>query len=169
MTLLRLLRPWLFPLAVAALYGIGWSLAPGKTEQALRISLTMFRQLALPLCLAIVIMAAFNLVLSPAQITRFLGKGSGLKGILFSSLAGVLSMGPIYAWHPLFKTLKEQGASTLLIANFMGCRSIKPALVPVLVSYFGWRYTLIFVTLNLVGALVVAGITGAACPNRQEG
>lgn len=168
MNLIRLVRPWLFPLAMAGLYGIGWFLSPEKTGQAMNASLSIFRQLALPLCLAIVIMAAFNLVLSPAQITRFLGRGAGLKGLLFSTLAGVLSMGPIYAWYPLFKNLKDKGASTLLIANFIGCRSVKLALVPVLISSFGWRYAAIFVALNLAGALVVAVITEAACPNQRQ-
>ncbi len=162
---ISLVRPWLFPFAVVCLYGLCSLLAPEKARRAILFSSSMFRQLALPLCLAIVLMIALNKYLSPTLATRFLGTGTGLKGLLLSSLAGMLSMGPIYAWYPLFKTLKENGASNLIIANFIGSRSIKPALFPVLLAYFGWHFTVIFVFLNLVGALGTAHIVHWTCPD----
>ena len=158
-------RPWLFPLGVACFYGVGWLLAPEKAHRAAEISISMFRQLALPMCFAVVMMVAVNRVFSPALVSRFLGDRAGLKGLLLSSLAGILSMGPIYAWYPLFKTLKESGASSLIVANFIGCRSVKPVLFPVLLAYFGWLFSLLFVLFSLVGAFAVAFVVHAACPD----
>jgi len=105
----------------------------------------------------------FNRFLSPVLVTRFLGQSAGLRGVLFSSLAGILSMGPIYAWYPLFKNLKEKGASAFHVANFIGCRSIKPVLLPVMVAYFGWEFTLLFMAMSLVAALMTAGVVSVAC------
>ncbi len=154
---------WAFPLAVVGLYGVGWVLAPENTQRAIHICVSLFYQLALPISLALVMMVVFNKVLSPALVTRFLGHSSGFKGVVLSSLAGVLSMGPIYAWYPLFTSLKEKGASPFHIANFMGCRSIKPVLLPVLVAYFGWEFTAVFVLMCFGIALVVAGVVGVVC------
>lgn len=157
------IKPWLFPLGVLCLYGIASFFNPAGIDRALAISGTMFRQLALPMCFAVVMMVVLNQVVSPAAVARYLGKGAGLKGIFFSGLAGIISMGPIYAWYPLFKTMREKGVTAFIIANFIGCRSIKPVLLPVLIGYFGWKYTVVFVIVSLVGALCTAGIVGVAC------
>jgi hypothetical protein len=49
-------------------------------------------------------------------------------------------MGPIYAWYPLLKELREKGAANSLIAIFLGNRAVKPFLLPIMISYFGWVY-----------------------------
>jgi len=152
------LRAWLFPLGVAGLYGVGFVFAPESTEKAGRVSVLMFRQLGLSICLVLVMMVVLNRFLSPAMVTRFLGQGSGLKSVLLSSLAGVLSLGPVYAWHPLLKSIRDKGASEFHIANFICCRSVKPVLLPVLAVYFGWRFVVCFVLVSLAGALIVAFI-----------
>lgn len=162
----RLLKPWLFPLGVVCIYGLGLALAPNETYNAIQISRSMLGQLALPLCLAVVMMAVLNRYLSPATITRFLGQKTGFKGIVLSSLAGILSMGPIYAWYPLFKGLKEKGVSIFIVANFIGCRSVKPVLLPVLVAYFGWRFASVFVLMSLIGALGTAYIVALTCSEK---
>lgn len=158
-----MIRPWLFPLGVACIYGLGFIFAPDGTQRAVDVCGSMFRQLIIPILLAVVMMVVFNRCLSPVVVTNFLGRNAGLKGILLSSVAGILSMGPIYAWYPLFKTLKDKGASVFHVANFIGCRSIKPVLLPVMVAYFGWRFASIFVLAGLVLALLVACIVTLAC------
>lgn len=163
MNFLTLLRPWLFPLGVIILYGLGLVFAPVNTFKALSISGSMFKQIALPICFAIIMMVLFNRFLSPATITNFLGKNAGIKGVFLSSLAGILSMGPVYAWYPLLKTLIDKGASKFHIANFIGSRSIKPFLIPVLVAYWGWRFTLVFILMSLAGSLIVAFIVSMCC------
>ena len=157
------LKPWLFPLAVVGLYGLGFVFVPDGTNRALHISGSMFRQFALPMCLALVMMVLLNRFLSPVTVTRFIGRSSGLKGVFFSSLAGILSMGPIYAWYPLFKSLKEKGASDFHVANFMASRSVKPVLFPVLLAYFGWFFSVLFVLLSIASALIVACIVSLVC------
>lgn len=163
MHFLTLIRPWLFPLGVIIIYGFGLIVAPENTNKALSISSSMFKQLALPICFAIVVMVLFNRFLSPATITNFLGRNAGIKGVALSSLAGILSMGPVYAWYPLLKTLIDKGASKFHVANFIGSRSIKPFLLPVLVAYWGWRFALLFILMSLAGSLIVACIVSMCC------
>ncbi len=151
-----MVRAWLFPLAIICLYIFGFCLAPDKIEKALLRSSSIMLQVIGPIGLALVMMILLNRFLSPLLAVKYMGQRTGIKGILFSSLAGILSMGPIYAWYPLFTTLKEKGASSFHIANFIGCRSIKPVLIPVLVAYFGWFFSTVFLLANFSSALVVA-------------
>ena len=163
-----LVRPWLFPLGVICLYGLGLLFVPESIDRSVHVCVSIFRQLALPIGLALVTMVVFNRFLSPALVPRFLGRSAGFKGVLFSSLAGILSMGPVYAWYPLFKTLKEKGASAFHVANFIGCRSIKPVLLPVMVAYFGWEFTLVFILMSFFGVLLVACVVSFACSRNYD-
>nr|WP_287413227.1 permease [Pseudodesulfovibrio sp.] len=165
---MAVMRPWLFPLGVSLLYGLGFLLEPENTEHSLHICVDMFQQLTLPMLFAVVMMVVFNRFLSPAVVARFLGRSAGAKGVVLSSLAGILSMGPVYAWYPLFKTLRDKGASVFHVANFVGCRSIKPALLPIVVSSFGWRFTILFLLMSFAIALSVACIVSLVCTDHEK-
>ena len=77
-------------------------------------------------------------------------------------------MGPIYAWYPLLKELRERGVSNSLIAIFLGNRAVKPLLLPVLISYFGWTYAVILTVLTMLGSLAV-GFTAGALVKDESG
>jgi len=64
-------------------------------------------------------------------------------------------MGPIYAWYPMLKTLQEKGVDSSLIAVFLGNRAVKPFLLPIMISYFGWTYVLILVVFTILGSIGV--------------
>ena len=78
-----------------------------------------------------------------------------MAGKFISASAGIISVGPIYAWYPLLKDLKEKGAANDLIAIFLNNRAIKPFLLPVMISYFGWLYVLILTIFTVLGSLFV--------------
>ena len=96
-----------------------------------------------------------NLFLKPAAVAKFLGKGSGVKGIILSASAGIISTGPIYAWYPLLKDLKEKGAGESSIAIFLYNRAVKPFLLPVMVSYFGWVYVVVLTIIMVIASVIV--------------
>jgi len=148
--------PWLFPLGIISLYLVLNFFSPDRTITALKASGTVLKQTTLPLLLAFIMMFLLNMFITPASVSRFLGRRAGVKGVLLSSAAGILSMGPIYAWFPFLKALREKGASDFHLANFLSNRAVKPVLLPLLIVYFGWRFSLIFILLNMMGALLVA-------------
>lgn len=150
------IKPWIFPLTIIAVYSVIYWVAPDRTLKSLEASGNILKQTALPLLFAFVMMFLVNLFITPAHVSRFLGSRAGIKGILLSSAAGILSMGPIYAWFPFLKTLREKGTSDFHLANFMAQRAIKPVFLPLMIIYFGWQFSMIFTSLNILGALLVA-------------
>jgi len=149
-----------FPLAVVLLYVVLYVIMPDRTTRALAASGQILVQVALPLCIAFALMVLLNLFVKPAHVSRFLGTGAGLKGVAISTLAGAISTGPIYAWYPLLKDLRERGASNFHVANFLGNRAVKPFLLPVMVFYFGWPYTIVLNLLLILGAILMASLVG---------
>ena len=159
---------WLFSLIIITLYGVLYFIAPDHTFKALMVSGTVLKQLVIPLLLAFLMMVVLNLFIKPGRISSFLGGRSGIKGVLLSSVAGIISMGPIYAWLPFLSAIRDKGASNFHVANFLSSRAVKPVLLPLMIGYFGWRFSLILTVLNMVGALFVAWAVLYVCERPKK-
>ena len=104
----------------------------------------------------------------PAKAAKFLGKGSGIKGVALSVAAGIISTGPIYAWYPLLKDLKEKGAGDSSIAIFLYNRAVKPFLLPVMVTYFGWLYVVTLIILTILASVVIGFSVSIFPPTKRK-
>ena len=158
----KIIRLWAFLVGVFTLYTILFSISSARVVTALRTSGNIMLQIAVPLFIAFIVMVVFNFFSGHEKISSFLVRRQGIAGIVFSSLAGILSMGPIYAWYPLLAALREKNVSDFHLANFLSNRAIKPFLFPVMVFYFGWLYTLILNILLLIGSLLTAKVVSIA-------
>jgi len=164
----RVLRLGLFPASIMVIYAILFAFVPDQASFALKGSLRIFLHLVFPLCLVFILMVGLNLFLKPPHIAKFLGKDAGIKGIVLTAIAGIISMGPIYAWYPLLRELRGKGAKNSLIAIFLGNRAVKPLLLPVMILYFGWTYALILTVLTLFGSLVAGYTIGALVKDKTS-
>ena len=150
-----------FPVLMIAVYGIIFAFMPDRAFLALKSSGIIFSNIIIPLGLVFILMIALNLFLKPAYIASFLGKGAGIRGIILSMTAGIISTGPIYAWYPMLKELKEKGAGSSSIAVFLNSRAVKPFLLPIMISYFGCLYVAILTVFTITGSLVAGYLVGA--------
>ena len=148
-------RVFLFPIGILVIYAILFVVYPDKAGQAIKSSGNVFLSMLIPLCLVFFIMLLINLFLKPAAVAKFLGKGAGIKSIALSAAAGIISTGPIYAWYPLLKDLREKGAGESSIAIFLYNRAVKPFLLPVMIGYFGWIYVVILTIIVVVASVIV--------------
>lgn len=145
----------LFPVFVLAFYVILYAVSPNTALRALKASANISLTICVPLALVFVVMLLLNLLVRPAQIAGLFGKGAGMKGMLLSIAAGIISMGPIFAWYPLMKKLREEGAGEAPIAVFLYNRAVKPFLLPMMIAYFGWAYVVIVTTLTILGSIAL--------------
>ncbi len=156
------LKRLLFPFLMAALYGVLFVAAPEKTLVAIQQAGGIGLKLLVPLCIMALIMTVFNVWLKPGHITRAMGKCSGPKAAFYAMGAGIISMGPVYAWYPLLKNLRDKGIGNGLIAIFIGGRAIKPAYMPLMVSIFGWQYVVLLTLFTIAGSLLAGCLVGLA-------
>jgi len=78
-------RVFLFPIGILVIYAILFFVSPDKVGQATKSSGNVFLSMLLPLALVFFVMLLINLFLKPAAVAKFLGKGSGVKGIILSA------------------------------------------------------------------------------------
>jgi uncharacterized membrane protein YraQ (UPF0718 family) len=148
-----------FPISVILIYGAVFAIAPDRAFIAVKNSGIILFRIIIPLVLVFVLMMILNIFLKPAYIAGFLGKKSGLKGVIFSMTAGIISTGPIYAWYPVLKNLKEKGAGNLPVAVFINSRAVKPFLLPVMISYFGYLYVAVLTLFTIMGSFAAGYLT----------
>ena len=153
--IIPLLKKLIFPVCVLVIYAVLFIFSPARASVAFRSSMGILLNIVVPLSLVFTLMVFMNLFLTPAHIVKFLGKGSGARGIVLSAAAGIISMGPIYAWYPLLKELRGKGTKNSLVAVFLGNRAVKPFLLPVMISYFGGLYVVLLTLFTIAGSLAV--------------
>ncbi|HEY91985.1 MAG TPA: permease [Dehalococcoidia bacterium] len=150
----------IFPLLVLVIYVVLFILNPEQALVALKSSGKVCLTILPSLALVFGVMLVLNLFIKPARIVRLLGSGTNIKGILLSVVTGIISMGPIYVWYPLLKELREKGAGNMLIAVFLYNRAVKPFLLPVMITYFGWVYVALLTVFTILASVVQGYIIG---------
>lgn len=109
------------------------------------------------LLLAFALMFFINYFVTPKFLTKHLTKKNKIKKWIIAIGSGIISTGPIYMWYPMLSDLKDKGISSGLIATFLYARAVKPALIPLMILYFGVAYTIIF-TLAIILFSFIQGI-----------
>jgi len=111
----------------------------------------------LPIFVLIILLTTLiHYLLKPKHIIKHLGEESGVMGILYAMIGGILSHGPMYVWYGMLEDMREHGLRDGLIATFLYARAIKLPLLPFMIGLFGMTFT---VVINLY-ILIFAWIQG---------
>lgn len=114
----------------------------------------LFLNLIPTLLLVLLMMGLFNFFIKPKHLINYLGKKKPIRAWLVSSTLGIISSGPIYLWYPLLSESKDNGVTNSSITIFLYNRAVKPALIPLMIFYFGWIYVLVLtIVMILIGGL----------------
>lgn len=124
------------------LFNYHWWILVGK------YFLSVFFKSILPILLLVYFLIfIFNLFIDKKIIKEFFEKSSYVVRLFASVFGGIVSSGPVYLWYPLLKQFKQKWLTYGHIASFIYARAIKIPLIPMMIVFFWWKYTLIF---NLV-------------------
>jgi len=137
---------------VSLLYLLTFLLDPSTGKASALAAFKTLKMIAPILLIVFFLMALLNTFINPKKIAEHLGKESGFKGWVIVLAGGVLSHGPGYIWYPMLRDLREHGARDGLIVAFFYARSIKLPWLPLMISYFGFAFTVLFTLFILMGA-----------------
>lgn len=143
-----------FLLTACLIYLVSFFVAPERAADSFQFSLNILVKLLPMMVFVFVLMFVSNLLIKPQWVKAHLGHDSGIKGYLIALVGGIFSIGPIYVWFEFLKDLQQKGMRRGLIATFIYARCIKPQLLPMMVLYFGWTYTLILEFYLLIFSLL---------------
>jgi len=141
---------WYFLLSVAILYIAIAFFDPQTILSSLEFSFLIIKNIAPVFILVFVLMVIVNYYVTPQKLVKYLGKK---RKWLFAILGGIISTGPIYMWYAMLRELKEKGVGYGFIATFLYNRAIKPPLIPVIIYYFGLKFTIV-----LTGVMIIFSV-----------
>ncbi|MBN1644453.1 hypothetical protein JW851_00235 [Candidatus Woesearchaeota archaeon] len=148
---------WYFLVIVILLYLITAFFRFEFIIPSLDFFLGIFKKIWWVFILVFVLLVLVNYFINPKAVSKYLGKQSGIKGWFAAIIGGIISTGPIYMWYPLLNELQKQGMRNGLIAAFLYNRAIKPALIPLIIFYFGLTYTIVL-TIVMIFVSIFQGI-----------
>jgi len=104
-----------------------------------------------------------------ATMMKYIGKGSGFKGVLLAFLLGSAAAGPLYAAFPVAGIMLKKGSSLFNVFIFIGAWSTTK--IPMLTfeaASMGLTFTLIRLGLSIIGILAIALITEKSLNKEQQ-
>ncbi|TVR06130.1 MAG: permease [Spirochaetaceae bacterium] len=154
----------LYGLAAAAL-AVSAAKDRKKTMMALKKGWIAFARI-LPQFIAVILLVGIMIaVLRPVVLSRFLGRESGLLGVILASLVGAVTLIPGFIAFPTASLLLQNGAGLTQIAAFVSSLMMVGVVTfPVEASCLGTRAALVRNVTAYLFSLFVAVIIGLVVP-----
>ena len=88
---------------------------------------------------------------------KYMGRGSGLRGMLIAFILGSAAAGPLYAAFPMAGVMMKKGASMFNIFIFIGAWSTtKIPLIMFETATLGFRFMAMRLVFNIAGIFIIA-------------
>jgi uncharacterized membrane protein YraQ (UPF0718 family) len=142
---------WIFLISVIILLFFVFVIDSTKIEPILKMFKRLILQILPVLLLVYFIMLLTNYFVDNKKLKKYMGEDAGFKGWVISIVSGIISVGPVYMWYPLMKDLQTKGVKNKYLVIFLYNRGIKLQWLPMLILYFGLKYSL---TLLFIMALI---------------
>ncbi len=155
---------WYFLLVVFIGFVAVYFFSEEKFRAVFHFFINMIVQMLPILLLVFLLMILVNYFADNAFIKKHMGKEAGFKRWLFIIVAGVISIGPVYMWYPLMKNLREKGIQNRFLVAFLYNRGIKLQWLPLLILYFGLKFSLtlmfVMVLFSIPQGIIVEKLIG---------
>lgn len=132
-----------------------------KTKMVLKKAWKSFENIMPQFLSIILIIGVMLAVLTPEQISRFLGQDSGIIGVIMAAFIGAVTLIPGFVAFPLASALLHNGAGITQIAAFVSTLMMVGIItIPVEIEYFGKKVTIIRNLSAFIFSFIVAGVMG---------
>lgn len=133
----------------------------GKTRAALIKAVRAFLNILPDFATVLAIVGLVLTFLSPGIVAGLIGRGTGILGMLITSVVGAITLIPGFVAFPLAKSLLDRGAGIMQIAVFVSTlMMVGFVTAPLEIRYFGKKVTLLRNALAYVFSFIVAVIIG---------
>jgi uncharacterized membrane protein YraQ (UPF0718 family) len=149
-------RTWLlFAVTLAATLAL-WIVSRPLGAKAVTGTLASLKEMLFVLPPIFIILGLLDVWVPREKMVKFLGEGSGIRGVLIAFVLGSAAAGPLYGAFPVSQVLLKKGASMRNVLVLLGAWSTTK--IPMLMFEYanlGARFTFTRLAMDLVG---IAGI-----------
>ncbi len=129
---------------------------PDTATRSSQITLDYFNEMILIMPPVFILMGLMEIWIPKDKIQKWLGSGSGLKGVALSVALGTLPTGPLYVAFPMTTSLLRKGASITNMVIFLGSwAALKIPQLMVDIKFLGVSFTIMRFSLTLAALLLI--------------
>ena len=114
-----MLYDWALLCSILIISAILLSIFPDRKRTVIGVSSNFFIEMILILPAVMVMLGLFEVWVPKNIVVKYIGKASGMKGILLSLTLGALPTGPLYIAFPMAAALIRKGAKISNIVIFL--------------------------------------------------
>jgi uncharacterized membrane protein YraQ (UPF0718 family) len=141
---------------------------PAVGRKAWDVTLYSLKEMLLVIPPIFVLLGLLDVWVPRQKMIRFMGAGSGLRGILLAYFLGAAAAGPLYAAFPIVGVFMKKGVSFRNILIFIGAWStLKIPMFLFELSSLGVRFALTRLLLNIPGILLMSLILFSLLPTAE--
>lgn len=136
--------------------------------KALSITAYSFKEMILVIPPIFILLGLLDVWVPRETMVKYMGEGSGIKGILLSIFIGSAAAGPLYGAFPVAAVFMKKGVKFSNILIFIGAWSTTK--IPMLLfeaSSLGTKFTLTRLLIDIPGILIIAFILSSLI-NKEE-
>ena len=134
-------------------------LFPQNINSATSTAKKYFLEMIFILPAVMILMGLFAVYVPDKLVVKYLGKATGIKGMLIAIFLGTLPTGPLYVAFPLVAIWIKKGASISNIIVFLSawaCIKIPQEIIEF--QFLGFKFMLLRLTLTIIFVMIM-GIT----------
>ncbi|MEA4889899.1 MAG: permease [Clostridiaceae bacterium] len=152
-------KRYLFFICMIVLTGVVVLINQETGMKAVNTTLFSLKEMLMIIPPIFVLLGLLDVWVPRETMIKFLGEGSGIRGMLISIFIGSAAAGPLYGAFPVALVLMKKGAKFSNVLLFLGAWSTTK--IPMLLfemSSLGLKFTLTRLAVSLVGIFVIAFI-----------
>ncbi|MEA4816166.1 MAG: permease [Lachnospiraceae bacterium] len=137
-------------------------------SKALVISAFQFRQMLFIIPPIFILLGLMDVWVPKETMVKYMGEGSGIKGMLLAFLIGSAAAGPLYGAFPVASVFMKKGVKFSNIMIFIGAWSTTK--VPMFlfeVSAFGAKFAFTRLAVDIPGIIIIAYFLAKIMPKKE--
>lgn len=154
---MNMIKKYKWFLIFLGINGLLFTFNQGLGVQATRNSVGNFKEMLKVLPPIFILIGLFDVWVPRETLVKYMGEGSGLKGMLLAFFMGSFTAGPLYAAFPVATILMKKGSKFSNVLIFIGAwSSTKLPLMLFETSNLGLKFTALRFLMNIIGIIVMA-------------
>ena len=164
----KVLKRYLTVIIAAAVMAVLTIVRPEIGTKALNISGASLLQMLLVIPPIFVLLGLLDVWVPRETMVKYMGEGSGLKGIVLSFVLGSAAAGPLYGAFPVAAIFMKKGAKFSNILIFLGAWSTTK--IPMLIfeiTALGAKFALTRLLVDIPGIILIAFTLAKLIPQKE--
>jgi uncharacterized membrane protein YraQ (UPF0718 family) len=153
---MKLFKRYLFFIITLIILGIIFIINLNLGIKAISTVGFSLKEMALVLPPIFILLGLLDVWVSREKMIKFMGEGSGIKGIIIAIILGSVAAGPLYAAFPIAAVLMKKGAKLSNILIFIGAWSTtKLPMFLFEMSSMGIKFALTRLLIDIPGIIII--------------